>query len=315
VVRGILRGVTLGIAGVCMLLLTACGSGSDEVKQTEPRALKEGEGRHGSMTYGGKKLDISCPSAFNIPPLPTGAPVDDIKGLRLGVPYDVAVRYAQCPDGNEADSILAEGFGPSFTHDARGLKIRSSAYVAIGTHPEKPRYNRNPLDFDPSKELEQVESIWKFVADGMPGKEVVYGMWREQPFAEGEQPTIQSQVDALVAKYGQPTATDNDGRRLAWLQTPDGKPMPSFDRGLINRCKYSVSADNDNLNYGGDCGRTIVAEIKPDRSLQLARSVAVAVFDPAKLWDYQQNHFETERDAVLAAQTAESARNAKGGDF
>lgn len=303
------------IYGPAFLLLAACGSGSGNVQQAETRTLKEGEGRHGAMSYSGKKIEISCPSTFDIPALPQGAPADDIKGLRLGVSYGTAIRYAQCPDGDEADSILAEGFGPSFSRDVRGLKIRTSALVAIGTHPEKPRYDRNPLDFDPSKGLDDVQSIWKFVADGMPGKEIVYGMWRTQPFKEGEQPTIQSQVEALTAKYGQPTTTDGDGRNLYWLQTPDGKPVQPFDRDRINRCKYAISATNETLNWGPDCGRTIVAAISPTQSLQLARSVTVAIFDPAKLWDYQQHRFEQEREAVLAGQTSEAAKNAKGGDF
>jgi hypothetical protein len=309
--------LTLSLAGACAigLVVTACGKGGGEVKPPETRALKQGEGLHGAMSYGGQKIEIRCGSRFDIPPLAAGQPADDVRGLRLGVPYDVAVRYAQCPDGKEADSILAEGFGPSFSRDSRGLKIRTSAYVAVGTHPDQPKRDRNPMDFNPSKGLAEVASVWKFLADGMPGKEVVYAIWRTQPFKDGEQPTIQSQVDALTKKYGPPTVTDEDGRRLAWIQTPAGKPAQAFDRNLINTCKYAISASNESLNWGPDCGRTIVAEISPTQSLQQARSVSVAVFDPARLWDYQEHRFETERDAAVAAQTAQSAKGAKGGDF
>jgi hypothetical protein len=311
------HGSPIRLAAACALglLLAACGKGGGEVKPAETHALKAGESQHGAMTYGGQKIALKCPSRFDIPPPAQGAPADDVRGLRLGVPYDVAVRYAQCPDGKEADSILAEGFGPNFSRDNRGLKIRSSAYVAVGKLPDKPKPNRNVMDFDPSKGLEDVQSVWKFLADGMPGKEMIYAIWRTQPFAEGEQPTIQSQVAALTAKYGAPTVTDEDGRRLAWLQTPDGKPAPAYDRNLINRCKYAISATNESLNWGPDCGRVIVAEIEPTQNLQQARSVSVAVFDPAKLWDYQEHHFETERDATVSAQAAESSKNAKGGDF
>lgn len=305
------------VAFACVLALgvTACGKGGGDAKPPETRALKAGEGAHGAMSYSGQKIAVKCSSRFDIPAAPKGAPADDVRGLRVGVPYDLAIRYAQCPDGKEADSILAEGFGPSFSRDNRGLKIRTSAYVAVGQHPDKPKYDRNPMDFNPSKGLAEVRSIWKFLADGMPGHEVVYAIWRTQPFKEGEQPTIQSQVEALTAKYGTPTVTDNDGRRLAWLQTPDGKPVPAFNRDLISRCKYAISASNESLNWGPDCGVAIVAELEPTQSLQQARSVSVAVFDPARLWDYQEHRFETERDAAVAASTAESSKNAKGGDF
>ncbi|MBS0331201.1 MAG: hypothetical protein JSS35_00400, partial [Proteobacteria bacterium] len=208
-----------------------------------------------------------------------------------------------------------EGFGPSFSRDNRGLKIRTSAYVAVGVHPDKPKYDRNPMDFNPSKGLAEVHTIWKFVADGMPGKELVYGVWRIQPFKDGEQPTIQSQVDGLTKKYGPPTATDDNGRRLAWVQTPDGKPAPAYDRNMINLCKYAVSASNESLRWTPDCGRVIVAEIEPTQNLAQARSVSVAAFDPAKLFDYQEHHFETERDALVSAQAATSSKNAKGAEF
>lgn len=305
----------LAAAGCLALLLAACGRGGGEVRPAEPRALKQGEGPHGAMSYSGQKIALKCPGRFDMPPLTAGAPADDVRGLRLGVPYDTAVRFAQCPDGKEADSILAEGFGPSFSRDNRGLKIRTSAYVAVGKHPETPKRDRNPMDFNPSKGLADVSSVWKFVADGMPGKEMIYAIWRSQPFKEGEQPTIQSQADALTAKYGPPTVSDEDGRRLAWLQSPDGKPMPAFDRGRINICKYAIDPRNESLNWGPDCGRVIVARLEPTQNLQQAREVSVAVFDPAKLWDYQEHRFEAERDAAAGAQAAESSKNAKGGDF
>jgi len=305
------------LAAVCSLglVLAACGKGGGAVKPAEPRPLKANEGPHGAMSYGGQKITLSCPRSFDIPAPAAGAPADDVRGLRLGVPYDTAIRYAQCPDGREADSILAEGFGPSFSRDNRGLKIRTSAYVAVGQHPDTPKRDRNPMDFNPSKGLAEVRSVWKFLADGMPGKEVVYAIWRTQPFKEGEQPTLQSQVEALTAKYGPPTVSDEDGRRLAWLQGPDGKPMPAFDRSRINTCKYAIEPRNESLNWGPDCGRVIVARLEPTQNLQQARSVSVAVFDPAKLWDYQEHRFEAERDATAGAQAAESSKAAKGGDF
>ena len=87
------------------------------------------------------------------------------------------------------------------------------------------------------------------------------------------------------------------------------------DRDKIRQCANALRATTQDFGYGEACGRTIVAEIDPTQSLQQARGVSVAVLDPAKLWDYQQNRFEAERDATVAAQTAESSKNAKGGDF
>ncbi|MBS0333925.1 MAG: hypothetical protein JSS35_14245, partial [Proteobacteria bacterium] len=57
------------------LLLAACGKGG-AVKPAETKALKQGEGPHGAMTYGGKKIELNCPSHFDMPPPAQGEPVD-----------------------------------------------------------------------------------------------------------------------------------------------------------------------------------------------------------------------------------------------
>lgn len=296
-----------------MLILTACGGG--KVREAEKRPLKDGEARHGAMTNGGDKLEVDCSVRFDIPKRADDSRADDIKGLRLGAGYDTAIRYAQCPDGDEADSVLSEGFGPEFSRDARGLKLRTSASVALGTHPEKPKRVRTYFDREPGDQLADVQSVWQFVFDGMPGKETLYGMWRTQPFKQGEEPTVASQIEALTKKYGAPTTADPDGRKLYWIQLPDGKPVPAFDRDRIRTCSNAIRARSQSFSFSRDCGRTITAEVDPTQSLQQARAVHVAVFDPAKLFDYQNHRFEAERDAIVAAQTAESSKNAKGGDF
>ena len=303
----------LAWAACLPLQLSACGS-SDAAREATPRALEADEGPHGAMSYKGEKLEIDCPGKFPVPKREQGSPVDDIVGLRLGVPYNVAVRFAQCPDGEEADSILQEGFGTRFHRDERGLQIKTSAAVAVGSFPSKLK-GIDYMKADPSDFLEKVDSVWTFVADGMPGREIVYGIWRRQPFAEGSQPTIDSQVKALAAKYGTPTVADENGRTLYWMQTPQGAPIPVFDRDLINRCKYGVSARGQNLSYNGECGRVVTAMVEPAQNLVQARSVSVAVFDPARLWEYQNTRFEAERDAVIAQEAGAAAKDAKGGTF
>ena len=99
------------VLAAAALSLAGCGSGGDGAKPSETRDLAAGEGPSGAMTYYGKKIEVDC-GGIAIPPRADGGAVDDLRGLRLGVPLDTAVRFAQCPDGKEADSVMLEGDGP-----------------------------------------------------------------------------------------------------------------------------------------------------------------------------------------------------------
>jgi hypothetical protein len=296
------------------LLLAACSGGADNAaKPAEQRKLAADEGPSGAMTYWGDKVEIDCPGEFGIAKRPDGAGVDDIRGLRLGVPGETAIRFAQCPDGDEADSIYKEA-DTSFERNALGLKIRTSATVAVGEHKERWGGRINVMDMNPTDRLQTTGAIWHFTMDGMPGKETLFAMALDQPFAEGSQPTVESQVAGLKAKYGAPNYSDARAR-MFWLHLPDGKPIPAFDRTLLQNCSYSVDAAGRSLRWGPDCGLAITAEVTPAANPLLARQVQVAAFEPAKLWDYHNNRFEAERDALLATQAGSQAKNAKGGQF
>lgn len=295
------------------LLLTGCGGGGEAEAPPVERALKPDERPAGAMTAWGKKLEIDCSRGFDIPARPAGAPVDDLRGLRLGVPGETAIRFAQCPDGEEADSIYEQGSGFGFRRNEAGLKIRTAASVALGAFPER---WRAPDIMDPNlaDQFEVPRAEWHFLMDGMPGRETLFGMWLDQLFPEGARPTIESQVSALNAKYGPPAYTGQRGE-MYWLRLPDGKPIPAFDRQKLARCAASVSASNRSLQWGPDCGLVIAAEVTRSQNPLQAASVHVAIFDPARLWDYQENRFAAERDQLLAQQAGAESGKSQGGTF
>ncbi|GAA4773190.1 hypothetical protein GCM10023219_20460 [Stakelama sediminis] len=307
---------------VMALVLTGCGKGNKGLDATgnvasapTPRDLGKDEKPSGAMDNWGKKIDITCPATFPIPQRPADAPVDDVRGLRLGVSGNTAIRFAQCKDGKVLDSVYAEG-DESFNHNSGGLKIRTMATVATGTLPDywyRTRFNGD-FEQDPSKKLAHTDAIWHFLMDGMPGKEKLYGIWLEQPFAKGSQPTVASQAAALKKKYGEPNYTDSNGRAY-WLHLPNGQPIPEFNRDLLHRCSRYLSASQQSLSFDPECGLVITASLTPAQNPMLAQSVNVAAADPAALYDYEQNHFEAERDATLASQASQQASNATGGTF
>lgn len=298
------------LVAAAALSLAGCGGG--DPKPSETRDLAAGEGPSGAMTYYGKKIEVDCGGTV-IPPRPEGSAVDDLRGLRLGVPLDTAVRFVQCPDGKEADSILLEGDGPQLSRDQAGLKIRSFVRVATGQH--KARWSSTDvLNYDPRNRLEQVDAEWSLYADGMPGQEKLYALWLTQPFQKGGEPTIASQQAALEQKYGKPSLTGDRGE-MFWLRGPDGKPLPEFDREKLRECSAGISIYGTQMNWRPDCGLTIVAMIEPAYgNPQLAQAVRVAMINAAAYYDYEVNRFPQERDAYRASQAADAGAN-QGGKF
>lgn len=299
------------LAGAALLMLVGC-SGTAEDKPSETRDLAAGEGPSGAMTYFGKKVEVDC-RGIAMPPRPEGAPVDDLRGLRLGVPLDTAIRFVQCPEGEEADSILLEGDGPRLSRDEAGLKIRSFARVATGRH--RARWgSTDVLNYNPRNRLDQVDAEWSLYADGMPGQEKLYALWLVQPFAKDGEPTIASQQAALEKKYGKPAMVGDRGQ-FFWLLGPEGKPLPEFDRDKLRECSAGISIYGTQMNWRSDCGLTIVAQIEPAYgNPQLAQAVRVAMIDAASYYDYEVNRFPAERDAYRAAQAAGAGAN-EGGKF
>lgn len=300
-----------------LLLVAACSEGgrSNDSAAAQPAATRDlaaDEGPSGAMTYYGQKVEVDCDDVA-IPPRAAGTPVDDVRGLRLGVPLDTAMRFVQCPRGEEADSVMLEGGGPELGRDDAGLKIRSFVRIASGAH--KARWSGvDVLNYDPRNRLEQVDSEWSLYADGMPGREKLFAVWLTQPFAKGSEPTIASQRAALQKKYGNPHFIGDRGE-MHWLYGGDGKPIPQFDREKLRNCAASISLRGTQMNWRPECGLTVVARVdEAYGNPQLAQAAHVAVFDSARYYDYEVNRFPAERDAQRASEASKADANA-GGEF
>jgi hypothetical protein len=74
---------------------------------------------------------------------------------------------------------------------------------------------------------------------GLPGQEQVISVSREEYYVDGKQPTIESLTKALIAKYGEPSDSNDGGQvvQMWWEYDPSGKKMQQ------GQCKMGVSPD------------------------------------------------------------------------
>jgi hypothetical protein len=112
-------------------------------------------------------------------------------------------------------------------------------------------------------------------AVGMPGKEKVVQIERNQGFLEGSRPAVTDLITALTQKYGQPQSEDKGSRyhRLIWAFDPTGKALAKADPRLPQCSSVEGS-------WTSNCGLTVVALIfNPAQDATLAESVVVKMTD------------------------------------
>ena len=135
---------------------------------------------------------------------------------------------------------------------------------------------------------------------GLPGEERVISVAREEAYADGKQPTIESLTQALIAKYGQPSHANDTGRlvQMWWEYDPSGRRMEE------GQCRMAVSPDAG-TSLSTSCGITVGAQIQSSNTNQgLARSLAVTSQSGA--WGYDLL-MKTEA-ALKAADASKKAR-------
>jgi hypothetical protein len=123
----------------------------------------------------------------------------------------------------------------------------------------------------------QAGQIRFFVSSmGLPGKEQVISVSREEYFAEDKLPTVDSVKQALIAKYGQPAPmTGNPQVSYLWWEYDPAGGRINEGSPSSRACRLAASPDAG-TSLSTDCGIGVAAliQISPDNP-SLARSLAV----------------------------------------
>ena len=235
------------------------------------------------------RADVRCPAKNKSALRASGAPVDDVLGVRPGMGHDEAVNAVLC------------------THDLLVMQLDITRGFNIKTYGQKPRHGFGARFAEPRVEwtakrakIESMDDIvarsgnaarddmkpgqikWYVGTMGLPGQERAINVAREERFETGASPTIASVEQALLKKYGPATKQQNNNgqRYITWSYDLTGR-LVTHGAPLFNRCSGNASP-NGGVNLSPDCGTVVTAIVMPLRdNRELALSLQVGVVDQA----------------------------------
>ena len=233
--------------------------------------------------------DVDCPADIDSPARATNAPVDDVVGVRPGLTYEEAQNVVLCT----AELLVASPPSTSgFNIQTYGATIRqgfSARFAEPRVHKTSQQYMKDMQDDFMARsgnavreDMKPGQSKWYVSTMGLPGQERVIAAAREEWFADGRNPTMQSVADALIKKYGTPSRKQVIPQviSLAWIYDPQGRFVPETSP-MAMRCT-AMSSPDGGTNFSPDCGLVVAAMVRPTQeNPALAKLVQVGVAEQA----------------------------------
>jgi hypothetical protein len=263
--------------------LSACGhankssdasSGSDDGAPTGNATAEEvAQEQRGSVTCPAKIQTVKAPNT----------PVDDVVGIRPGMAWNEATNLALCQNPL---LVVSENDRSGFIKETYGAKIRQG-FEADFAQPriemtQGQMVSQLNQQFSQSANGRYIPRVkpgqfsYSVRVVGMPDSERVLSVAREEYYPKGKFPSVKSVLDAMVAKYGQPSSVQDTGNYidLQWEFDPSGKPIA--EEPLLSQCKGD-SFLNSAITISPDCGVTVTAQLRKSvENRDLLESTAVA---------------------------------------
>jgi hypothetical protein len=227
--------------------------------------------------------NVRCPAQASTP-RPSGAPVDDVVGVRPGMSWNEAANFVMC---DNPLMVVTENTGRGYGINTYGQHIRQGFDGKFA----EPRVVKSSQDY--LREMSEAaarrsgnayvaplqpgQSRYFVSTMGMPGQERVVSVAREEYFAEGKLPTVDSVRQALIAKYGQPSEINEAGQftYIWWLYEPSGAKIAQGSQHS-GGCRINASPDSG-TSLSTDCGMAVGAAIRgANNTPGLAHSLAVS---------------------------------------
>ena len=252
------------------LALAGCGDGDPETDGSgATAATASASGADVAVAEDGAAA-LRCP-----PKVRDDLAGPDVLGIKLGMSHDEALATVRCALG-EGAVVKTEGrwFDGLETH---GVELGPQAFTVQKGDDKPCDFQRNwqGCGFG-SREWAHVDEVVTVATPGAPGSETAMVVWRSQNFREGAMPALQSVVDALVAKYGEPQAVEESDKRwsntagyreLRWVRDRRGAPLadpnPLFRQCWTGAAPARRTKGGDGgtqVSWSDGCGLTIRAK-------------------------------------------------------
>lgn len=269
---------------VALFSMAACGSKSTNTANSsgaQPAKAAPTGAATAEQVAKEMRGNVRCPAKASTQP-PAGAPVEDVTDIRPGMSWDEAANFVLC---DNPLMVVAENTSRNFGINTYGQHIRQG-FDGTFAQPRVVKNSQQILEDMRKGEMQRSDNAYiaplqpgqsrYFVSTmGLPGKEQVLSVAREEYFPDGKMPAFDSVKQALIAKYGMPSA-EVDGQRtlLLWEYDSAGsKIAPGAPQ--VNECRINVSPDQA-VSLNTQCGVTVGAVIEaPGSNLGLAHSLAV----------------------------------------
>ena len=268
------------IGAAMALALLAAGCGKSEapapIAAAKPAATASVQDVSAEAVAKQARGDLSCPAKIASPVRADVAPVDDVLGVRPGLSYDEAVNAVLCThELLVASAATDRGFNLKVP-DPRSVRQGFTARFA------EPRVTRTGRQIVQERTIEAMERganavredlkpgqvKWFVGTMGLPGRERVLSVAREERFAADQSPTIDTVVAALLKKYGTPTrdprSTSGQLPVLRWAHDPLGRLVTEASP-LQGKCN-GASDPNGGVHLSPDCGVVVQAMLVPQKS-------------------------------------------------
>jgi len=264
--------MTLLLTAGLAFSLAACGESEESTSAPEPTTE--------TSTGGTLTAMVTCPPSLAMPPRPEGASVDDIIGLRPGMPYDDVMAVLKCREGNLA---IETSDKPWVNIQTYGRAMHQMVRASNGEECSSQEILRNMSMGNVCADGGGFFQSRKNVTDelliqltGLEGQEVARVIYRSRYYTDADRPTIQSLLDSLIEKYG-PYHADTGNQWNQWYfwaydlngqkYFQPGKPTSPTQAHIIN-CG-GLARPFQGLPITEECGLSVAVEIVVHRGNEL----------------------------------------------
>lgn len=247
-----------------VLLLSACGGGAELAEGQEEGGVPIDELEAAAAAAPGGAAPLRCPAKVR-----KDLAGPDITGLRLGMTLEEALSTARCNLGE--DVVVSEEKRWLDRIDTYGVDLGTQFFTLEKGSYRPCNYAREWQECRGKFKWEHTDEIVSVATPGVPGKEKTLVVWRTQKFRDGQMPSAEATLKALVDKYGQPQLRENSDaprgyaagtRDLQWIYDRAGNPLSEVNP-LFNQCRNAVYATGSDTSarWREGCGLTLSARV------------------------------------------------------